>query len=1028
MNPKIAYNRKFDILIRAIAFTLTITFLSQGIAWSYPDLSALNHRASLAQKTLATTEDKVASFERVALADINIYIFGPKRDTYTLASIKQNLWPYILSLAKAHGLIEGQMPKISDNDYISDGFMIMTFASGYEVLFYDPSIFKEDRRKEHNLARRDILNLPHINDYLSVQYSAQAPGDRDLTRLNDRGESMRLVDLGSLYSQEQIDRIFYEVLTKQVINKYHLTVRSTLGEIFRNEDIPSDIKKDLHDILIDEYIKRFYGIEINPETRERIRRWHTFGEETYMTTRGEAHPEEYEIHLIERFFTEVLEFPEFSNTMKDLIKKKKLNVLHVEDEGSIFDAHASPEFGINVCSSCPEELIGPAIVHELMAYLGFADDTFNEYVAEIYRVCRKIWDGSPNTHIKGTNNIDRIKKRIEKNFDQQAKEASAELREDEVFDILDLGMPEKAGVKIVKIEPFINMEELKSLNELMKPLRDAYVGQEQASRASKALLEVSNRDDLVRLQKEKISEWIPRLVATCAFGGPTMQWEAEQYLIRIIGDCVAIPLDDIFYQFQVQNIDILGHRLPGENEILGNLEGALEKAYLDEWSSPGKAEALCAQMTGAKIEDEPLRMERMIKEIAILSRRGRYFDSLDRSKFPDAPTLAGLAYRKACQLFQEYMRRQARIQRDLIRKTGFMLNRYDYYKKEIEKEVRTMLITISDNIERFAKPPFGITIYRFTQKYIDYCRATEKYYALDGEFSKLTDSQTPDMVRVNELMRQETAIGHERESLEKDFVQELLKISVYNRDFAKLAEGSGAGQILNNLRKIERNAEKLAQPLRNALMALAASAPRLEDVKEEKREERVLLLDMPEGQAEKIKGLIEEHIIKPLTTIDQYGDETLRSNIKNLSIYGRDKIGVVRGRISAGALKSENVIVVTSESGYRSDFEHSKEFAKSFITAMSDIAEEDVYYPYLEAVFFAIMRALGTSERDLIKIYEQIPNVEPRDEEALKKMCFDDEGKPKNYVILKLLPKPVKFDTKDLERTYERIEEFLRKA
>lgn len=1595
MTSQIDHDRKVNIFIKALTAVLAITFLWQGILWAYPDyrINKCNGTA-LAQKTLATTEDKITSFESVALADINTYIFGSKRATYTLATIVQNLWPNILSLARARGLAESQTPRISGNDYISDGHFAIMFASGYEALFYDPSIFTDNRRRAYNLGRGSFLNIgePGINHHLSVQYSypktaatadkkpstdkpglTQEPGlavdeaaipgrikiikgllndprindiiksffkepgvflsligarpaaynnilnsekarflpdierivedafrgevrffympgpigissgvylfinlkqtrgvimdeenesvfgseeralagsdkgledflkkmimtkghedarqglfygyprqdvldmieykklrreaeeagfgeaadptdkgvqkklkyalrlddetlaflvsfyessisegddehptadfrkigfdwvsirpaerdraiaryleiltaakrelgifegvdCRDFTRLNERGERKRLADLGSLYSQEQIDRIFRDVLTSPVISEYHLSVHSTLGEIFRRKDIPANIKKDLHDILIDEYIKRFYAIAIDPETREFIRVWHTFGEESPMMAEEESYPEEYEISLVERFFREVLGFEAFSNTMHELIRKKQLNILHIEDAGGeepIFDGHASPEFGINVCSSCPDDLIGPTVVHELMAYMGFRDDKFNEKVSKAYAYCRKIWNDSPGARIVRQGVIDDIRKLIEEHFTQQADEASAELREDEVFDILDIGLPKRAGVTIAKLEPFTAMSELGELDEVMKSLVAVYEGGGKMSRASKAMLEVSNSEGLVRVQKDLIAGWIPRLVATCAFGGPTMQWEAEQYLVKIIDNCTAIPLDDIFLRFQLQDIEILGHRMPGENEILGNLEVSFKKAYLDEWSSLDNPEAILAPIIGDKKEDEPRRMERMVKDIAILSRRGRYFDLLDQSKFPDAPLLAGLAYRKAYLLFQEYMRLQATAQRDLVKDTGFILNRYDLKRKDIGKEITSMLITVSDNIERFSRPPFGITIDALMRKYIDTCRLSEALGKLKRECEEAIDSPTPDMSKINRLRQEMSDIVSKIGSLEKDFTLELLKVSVKPRDWVKLAgspaESPAAAQpgkamniinlpglpgqtlptldeldikiedlittmspeaveplvytiesvkpdspeeragdirlnietifcgeedgtenlqdvfcyligladrdpefrklllaalrsppnaecaivfatsknlpvdsaryfdskrdqaiivfndkffdlvrrfkddvrlrdaachvvgerllhelrhrnwvsssraaevkeevrviknndmqfwkvtenigmldkidelrkrpgvreamhhsgayfkeirgfanraygediedelrkfvekymvalqpakafnvkALDNLKVIEQNAEIMARPLVSGIMAWAQGAAAGVKSREERKEDRAIILDMPEGQAEEIKGLIERHIIKPLTAIEACDDETIRANIKNLSIVGRDKIGVIRQRIAEGRLKGENIIIVTSEASYGANLSNIAEFKSSFITALSNTNEEGVYYPYLEAAFFAIMRVLDPGGKSLLKIYEHIPNVESMDEEAMAKLCFDDDDRPNNLVVLKLLPKPVKFDTKELEKTYERIEEFLRKA
>ena len=140
---------------------------------------------------------------------------------------------------------------------------------------------------------------------------------------------------------------------------------------------------------------------------------------------------------------------------------------------------------------------------------------------------------------------------------------------------------------------------------------------------------------------------------------------------------------------------------------------------------------------------------------------------------------------------------------------------------------------------------------------------------------------------------------------------------------------------------------------------------------------------------------------------------------------------------------AKNVVILTSTSSL-SDFD---EFDNSFITALDfsllEVPEgfelDSYYYPYTEAAFFALIRAIGTfdfketdesaieeySER-LWKWYQRIPNLKKLTKTAFIETVFEGGKTPKHTVILKLIiPDAVRFDPRDV---YTLVKEFLIKA
>lgn len=232
--------------------------------------------------------------------------------------------------------------------------------------------------------------------------------------------------------------------------------------------------------------------------------------------------------------------------------------------------------------------------------------------------------------------------------------------------------------------------------------------------------------------------------------------------------------------------------------------------------------------------------------------------------------------------------------------------------------------------------------------------------------------------------------------------------------------------------QIEKNTEEIISRLVNTLVILM-------DERQIKGEKVVLLLDMPAAESQKVKDLINDHVIKPLQRING-NNGVLGGKLKDLVVADRNDIKNIKHRISlTKTLKDENVIILTN----KSNLDNFKEFKNSFITAI-DLSRlngsqgfdwESYYYPYVEAAFFAVLRTLASLARDenemkeyqghLWKLYTKIPNVEKMNEKAFIDRYFDEDGSPEKIIILQLIPEAKKFDINAIYRT---IEEFIRNA
>ncbi|MFH1791151.1 MAG: HAD-IA family hydrolase, partial [Candidatus Omnitrophota bacterium] len=247
--------------------------------------------------------------------------------------------------------------------------------------------------------------------------------------------------------------------------------------------------------------------------------------------------------------------------------------------------------------------------------------------------------------------------------------------------------------------------------------------------------------------------------------------------------------------------------------------------------------------------------------------------------------------------------------------------------------------------------------------------------------------------------------------------------------------------------EIARNAGNIADLFVNALIAWGRGGDR-------KKEELALLLDMPAAQSQKIRDMIEECVIKPIRRIHGNGNGALSQLLGNLTIYDKNDIEKLRDRVTrGGGIRSENIIVVTSSSPSQESIDVRFEgFENSQITALdlsmleAEAANrrfdwESYYYPYMEAVFFALLRALGSLDtaknpgllkeyqKDLWEWYHKIPNVQVLDRDKFISEFFDPDKSYKRIAALKLvIPAAAALNAQDVESLYRNIEILIRKA
>ena len=129
-------------IIRFIALLLVVTILWQDVVWANSDMFYVQNQA-LAQKTLATDEDKANSFLRFACPYLDESIkerlsTETHADSLTLYHIDKVL-SGIRNIAVMQGLKSHEVPKVETE--IDHGYVRIVFSDGTEMLFYNVDVF-----------------------------------------------------------------------------------------------------------------------------------------------------------------------------------------------------------------------------------------------------------------------------------------------------------------------------------------------------------------------------------------------------------------------------------------------------------------------------------------------------------------------------------------------------------------------------------------------------------------------------------------------------------------------------------------------------------------------------------------------------------------------------------------------------------------------------------------------------------------------------------------------------------------------
>ncbi|MBF0504932.1 MAG: helix-turn-helix domain-containing protein, partial [Candidatus Omnitrophica bacterium] len=230
------------------------------------------------------------------------------------------------------------------------------------------------RDNDHNL-----YFCPSCRNFIRGSQNRQV-FDRDWHKYNARKDKLTFSELFNTgdYTPQQIAGI-RAIFVR--FPQYGINETSVVAEVLRAQNVPAGIKWQLHEILIDECITDHYEEgQLKPNAG-----W-VYGDG----------PNEYEqAGKIREFFTDVLKYEPPAEILRELLAKengRSINVLRAPGGKHIFEAHASPKFGINLLEPCvrKDTYYGSgAIVHELMAMSGSVNDSLNQKVEEAYTAWRQ---------------------------------------------------------------------------------------------------------------------------------------------------------------------------------------------------------------------------------------------------------------------------------------------------------------------------------------------------------------------------------------------------------------------------------------------------------------------------------------------------------------------------------------------------------------------------------------------------------------------------------------------------------------
>ena len=270
----------------------------------------------------------------------------------------------------------------------------------------------------------------------------------------------------------------------------------------------------------------------------------------------------------------------------------------------------------------------------------------------------------------------------------------------------------------------------------------------------------------------------------------------------------------------------------------------------------------------------------------------------------------------------------------------------------------------------------------------------EKYYYIrKSDFNRLTDDGKTAYAK------------HEAKHIENPGLTEAEVNACEGCDVRQYADAN----------RVMENAGAAINSLVESLIRVSAEA--------KDRDQQVLLaLDLDLGDTDAAKKMIAD-LIKGMPTLNENNEE-LKKLLENLTIICEptEKLaGRVRdiSTLGQGKFKPENIIIITKNSTLETQKEAFKELEDAAVIAgVEDRKFPDGYYvPVVEIMFLAVGRYLGWSDEKIREQSQDIPNVEDIELSTDKKS-----------IIIRLIPRARKFDSKELQNIMQNITKMLASA
>ena len=123
--------------------------------------------------------------------------------------------------------------------------------------------------------------------------------------------------------------------------------------------------------------------------------------------------------------------------------------------------------------------------------------------------------------------------------------------------------------------------------------------------------------------------------------------------------------------------------------------------------------------------------------------------------------------------------------------------------------------------------------------------------------------------------------------------------------------------------------------------------------------------------------------------------------------------------VEKGGVRKEDITIITNSKNVAnfSSFE-----GASTITGLDDEEMTDgFYYPLVEVVLFSIGKTLNYKKKELIRLYNKIPNIVRLSDEDIWNMCWDEKTKTyRTTMVLRLIPGAVKVPDKGIYKEIQR--------